>query len=86
MNKFQVLSGSWLKVIAMITMTIGHTAAFLPYFHEHPILYIVMRSIGRVAFITFAFLLAEGFVHTHNRKKYGRNLAVFASFFTLIPM
>ena len=73
-----MLSGSWLKVIAMVTMTIGHTAAFIPFFHEHPTLYIAMRTIGRVAFITFAFLLAEGFTHTHNRKKYGRNLAIFA--------
>lgn len=77
-EKFRILSGSWLKIIAMVTMTIGHTAAFLPYFHEHPTLYLAMRSIGRVAFITFAFLLAEGFYYTRNKKKYGRNLVVFA--------
>ena len=78
------LSGSWLKVIAMITMAIDHTAAFLPFFQEHHVLYFVMRSIGRVAFIIFAFLLAEGFVYTHNRKKYGRNLIIFA-FISQLP-
>lgn len=78
MKNFQCLSGSWLKVFAMVTMTIGHTAALLPYFWEHPMLYTAMRNIGRIAFITFAFLLVEGFVHTHDRKKYGRNLAIFA--------
>lgn len=78
LGSFQVLSGSLLKVIAMITMTIDHAAVFIPYFHEHPIFYYAMRTIGRIAFIIFAFLLAEGFIHTHNRKKYGRNLIIFA--------
>lgn len=73
-----ILNGSWLKVIAMVTMTIDHMAVFLPFFHEHPTLYYAMRSIGRVALIIFAFLLAEGYIHTRNKRKYGRNLAVFA--------
>lgn len=73
-----MLSGSSLKVIAMITMAIDHTAIFIPYFREQPMLYLAMRIIGRIAFIVFAFLLAEGFIHTHNRKKYGRNLIIFA--------
>ena len=78
MSKIQVLSGSWLKVIAMVTMSVDHMAAFIPYFYEHPTLYFAMRTIGRIAFIIFAFLLVEGFIYTHNRKKYGRNLAIFA--------
>ena len=78
MSKIQILSGSWLKVIAMVTMLFDHMAVFLPYFHEYLTLYFAMRTIGRTAFITFAFLLAEGFIHTHNRRKYGRNLTIFA--------
>lgn len=78
MSKIQILSGSWLKVIAMVTMLFDHMAVFLPYFHEYPTLYFAMRTIGRTAFIIFAFLLAEGFIHTHNRRKYGRNLTIFA--------
>lgn len=77
-NTYKILSGSWLKVIAMVTMTIDHMAVFLSYFHQHPTLYFTMRSIGRVAFIIFAFLLSEGFIHTRNKRKYGRNLAIFA--------
>lgn len=78
MSKIQILSGSWLKVIAMVTMLFDHMAVFLPYFHEYPTLYFAMRTIGRTAFIIFAFLLAEGFIHTHSRRKYGRNLTIFA--------
>ena len=78
MSKIQIFSGSWLKVIAMVTMLFDHMAVFLPYFHEYPTLYFAMRTIGRTAFIIFAFLLAEGFIHTHNRRKYGRNLTIFA--------
>ena len=37
-----------------------------------------LRTIGRIAFPTFAFLLAEGFVHTKNRQKYMLSLFIFA--------
>ena len=40
--------------------------------------YFISRFIGRSAFPIFSFLLVEGFIHTHNRLKYGRNLLLFA--------
>ena len=70
------LSGSWLKMTAMLSMTIDHMAYY--YGIENPYLYEVMRTIGRIAFPTFAFLLAEGFVHTKNRQKYMLSLFIFA--------
>ena len=70
------LSGSWLKMIAMLSMTIDHLAYY--YGCENPYLYELMRTIGRIAFPTFAFLLAEGFVHTRDKSKYMINLFVFA--------
>ena len=70
------LSGSWLKMIAMLSMTTDHLAYY--YGCENPYLYELMRTIGRIAFPTFAFLLAEGFVHTRDKSKYMINLFVFA--------
>ena len=89
-RKWQCVSGSTLKLIAMVTMLIDHIAFFLlsdrfwwiqalftvgktvvtPYY--------ILRTIGRLAFPIYCFLLAEGFIHTRDRKKYGVNLLIFA--------
>ena len=86
MTKYQILSGSSLKVLAMVTMLIDHLAAFYfyddPWFrralfdvgHKHVSVYFLMRAVGRIAFPVFAFLLVEGFLHTSNRKRYGLSL------------
>ena len=77
-------------MIAMISMLIDHTAAFLlikadfmneplfPALSEKLTLYKIFRILGRFAFPIFCFLVTEGFIHTHDRKKYGINLLVFA--------
>ena len=70
------LSGSWLKVIAILSMTIDHIAYY--YGVSNPYVYDLMRTIGRIAFPTFAFLLAEGYVHTRNRQWYMLSLFTFA--------
>lgn len=66
LRRCQVVDSFWLKVIALVTMTIDHTAAALVYDSW----YLPMRCIGRIAFPIYCFLLLEGFVHTGNRKKY----------------
>lgn len=40
--------------------------------------YLVLRSIGRIAFPVFAYLLVEGFGHTGNRLNYAKRLFLFA--------
>lgn len=70
------LSGSALKVIAVLSMVADHYAYYLM---EHgTLLYEVMRCFGRIAFPVFAFLIAEGFRHTRNRMKYFLQLVGFA--------
>ena len=87
-KRYQILSGSALKLIAVITMLIDHIAAFGPlvkepvflfscFGHEFT-LYFFMRFIGRAAFPIYCFLLTEGFLHTRSRKKYAMNLLLFA--------
>ncbi|KSV59106.1 TraX family protein [Acetivibrio ethanolgignens] len=70
------ISGSTLKILAVISMLIDHTAAILlePL---HPY-YTLCRNLGRLAFPIFCFLLVEGYVHTRDVKKYGLRLFIFA--------
>ena len=89
-EKMHILSGSALKLIAIITMLIDHTGAILLMNYPPALqplffigdkgfsLYRIFRDVGRVAFPIFCFLLVEGFLHTRNRKKYGLNLLIFA--------
>lgn len=80
------LTGSTLKLIAIVTMLIDHIGAAiltqLPNFaRDNTTLYwtyTAFRSIGRIAFPIFCFLLVEGFLHTRNVKKYAVRLFLFA--------
>lgn len=84
-EKMKVLSGSALKLLAVVTMLIDHIASHLmtadvvlfSVLGHNVRLYPLLRGVGRMAFPLFAFLLVEGFVHTHSRQKYGLNLLVF---------
>lgn len=53
-----------LKTIAIVSMLIDHIGAIL--FPQ----YIGFRIIGRIAFPIFAYTLVEGFIYTHDVKKY----------------
>ena len=70
------LSGSALKIIALVSMTMDHIAYYLM---EHgSLMYDLMRTMGRMAFPIFAFLLVEGYVHTRSTRKYALSLLAFA--------
>lgn len=89
-EKFRILDGSVLKLIACIAMLSDHLARF--YYYRFPWANVVwfsvagkslsmlqiMQMFGRFAFPIFVFLLIEGFEHTGNRKKYGISLMVLA--------
>ncbi len=62
------LSGSALKILAVISMMADHCAYFLLE-HDNA-LYEPLRCFGRIAFPVFAFLVAEGFANSRNRMRY----------------
>ena len=89
-ESMKVLSGSTLKLIALFTMMCDHVGSILlsrselgmtPFLSigSHGLtLYAVSRMIGRIAFPIYCFLITEGFIHTHDRKRYGISLLIFA--------
>ena len=101
-EKTRGISGSTLKIIALITMLIDHAGVCLVesrvnfatmnylfgtfIYSKDPtaMAYIIMRSIGRMAFPIFCFLLVEGFRHTKDIKKYAIRLLIFA-FISEVP-
>ena len=87
------LSGSTLKMIALMTMLIDHFGAVVVVrligkpgfdFQFWNSIYYPLRWVGRVAFPIFCFLLVEGFLHTSNVKKYLGRMLLFA-FISEVP-
>lgn len=62
------MNRTWLQIIAILTMTIDHIAMILIPISSR--LYMPLRYLGRLSFPLFAFMIAEGYHHTRNRKKY----------------
>ena len=70
-ERLQILDGTTLKIIAMVCMVFDHVGD--NFFPEA----VWMRVIGRIAMPVFAFCVAEGYGHTHDRMKYLRRLLLF---------
>ena len=80
--KTGMFSNAVLKNIAYITMFIDHFFAVVYYtlarrlqtagyvIEDEKRIYDAGRAVGRIAFILFAYLAVEGFVHTKSRKAY----------------
>ncbi|MBZ6527818.1 hypothetical protein HYQ40_08495 [Aerococcaceae bacterium DSM 111021] len=91
LNKPQTtfINSATIKIIAMVSMMIDHLGAFvlLPWLQAGngqahidtwSTVYTTSRSIGRLAFPLFCFLIVEGFKHTSDVKKYMMRLGIFA--------
>lgn len=87
------LNGNQLKLIAVVSMLCDHAAIRLLAYGLIPAFYAagadtaaerwnqvfwILRSVGRMAFPIYVFLLTEGFCHTRNRWRYALRLGVFA--------
>lgn len=68
----KIFTNESLKIVALICMVIDHTGATL--FPQCNIL----RSIGRISFPLYAFLLSQGCKHTHSMERYLLGLGIFA--------
>lgn len=63
-RRWQVLSGSQLKLIGVVCMLLDHAAILLFPRVE------ILRIFGRLAFPIFAFMIAEGCRYTRNKLRY----------------
>ena len=82
-----ILSSFWLKIIALLTMTIDHVGFFLEDNYTYdwlPDLSNVFRIIGRFALPLFCFMIAEGAIHTKNFRKYALKLGIMASLISVV--
>ena len=72
MKKIQVLDSFWLKVLAVIFMTIDHIG--LLFFQRGTVDintdFYILRAIGKLAFPIFAFLAVESAFKTTHIKRY----------------
>lgn len=80
------ISGSTVKLVAIVTMFIDHFAAAVlarvlisgGWTDQLYAIYQVFRMVGRLGFPIFCFLLVEGFDKTGSRVKYALRLGMFA--------
>ena len=78
MTRTRGLSGSALKLIAIIAMTVDHaTWIFLPGYRTD-VLALTLHIIGRLAAPTMMFFVAEGYHHTRDVRKYVGRMLAFA--------
>ena len=65
MKKLLKLNSFWLRIIALLTMTLDHIGASLSFNDGF-----ILRLLGRLAIPLFIFLTVEGALKTSNKKKY----------------
>ena len=72
LKKKQILDGTMLKIIAMVSMVFDHVGdLFFPGV-------MWLRMIGRLAMPIFSFCIAEGYAHTRDKNRYLLRMGIFA--------
>lgn len=77
-NNNKGLSGNQLKIIAICAMTLDHVISVVYPNYPTDWWIILCHIIGRLAAPIFWYMIAEGYHHTRNVKKYMARLFVFA--------
>ena len=72
------LSGNALKLIAIAAMTLDHVLWIVKPGYQYDWWLLLLHAIGRITAPIMWFFIAEGYVHTHNFKKYAQRLLLFA--------
>lgn len=79
-KKLTILSGFWLKIIALLTMTIDHVGWTLAEFIGYNFFLVQpFRFIGRLALPLFCFMIVEGVIHTKHFGKYALRMGIMAT-------
>ena len=81
-GSLKVLDRDQLKLIAILAMTMDHVAC--GFFPGGSAIWLTFRMIGRITFPLMAYMLADGFLHTRDLKKYAVRMFWFSvvSWFT----
>ena len=79
MKKLLKLNSFWLRIVALVTMTIDHVGVCLEFN-----VFFVLRIIGRIALPLFIFMSVEGTLKTSNRKKYILRIGIYAALIGLV--
>ncbi len=80
MEKRFSLNRTQIKYVAIAAMLLDHIAAFILQPEEYPaltFLYVIMRTVGRIAGPVMIYFIAEGYRYTSSKLKYGMRLLCF---------
>ena len=78
MKKFTFLSSFWIKIFAFLFMTLDHVGYAMEMFLGNSS-FSILRIFGRLALPLFAYMIAEGAIHTKNMPKYLLRLGIMGT-------
>jgi len=80
-SKFKGLTGSEIKVLALVFMLLDHIHYFFEFTGKVPI---ALSWIGRMAADLFLFTMIEGYTHTSSKKKYFLRIYIMSTFMGIL--
>ena len=88
MKKISFLSSFWIKILAIVFMTMDHLGMYFAMKYGYSLTMIdlsnIFRIFGRLALPLFIFLIAEGVRHTKSIGKYTLRLGIVGSVVSIV--